>query len=703
MFKRILLLELIAFSLVLLCNCTPKSSTTVVKDAMPDAEEVVEMTKPTNPGINLEYMDTSVDPGEDFYRYVNGSWLANNEIPSDRTRWGSFDILGKKSSENVMEVLNEAIASNKYPKGTDQYKAVEFYKSAIDTNAINKQGLSPIQGMLDEIAEIKTLEDAVDYGVRNAPYDAASFMGFAVFADLMNSTMNTAYLTPIGLGLPDRDYYVNDDDKSVEIRQQYVDHITRMLGFLGRDGQDAQQTAQKILDLETQLATHMMTKEERRNPTLMYNPKTMAELNEMTPIIDWNSYFTGLGVGDLESVIVMQPKYIQGLNTILKSTDIETIKDFYTWTDFNNSAGYLSREIELANFDFYGKTLKGQEVQRPRWERALRQASSMIGEPIGKLYVDKYFPPEAKEKAQDMIDNVKVAFENRINSLEWMTQETKVKALDKLNNFTVKIGYPDEWKDYSKLEILSGPDGGSYAGNLLAISKWGYQDMLSKLGEPVDKSEWGMSPQTVNAYYNPLNNEIVFPAAILQPPFYDYTADEAVNYGGIGAVIGHEMSHGFDDQGSRFDAQGNMVNWWTEDDTKAFAERNKKLIDQFDAYEPLPGVFVNGEFTLGENIGDLGGINVAYDALQLFLEKEGRPAEIDGFSPEQRFFMSWSTIWRQLIRDEALINRIKTDPHSPGVYRANGPLTNMQAFYDAFDVTEGDGMYTPEEDRVAIW
>jgi len=327
----------------------------------------------------------------------------------------------------------------------------------------------------------------------------------------------------------------------------------------------------------------------------------------------------------------------------------------------------------------------------------------MIGEPIGKLYVDKYFPPEAKEKAQDMIDNVKVAFENRINSLEWMTQETKVKALDKLNNFTVKIGYPDEWKDYSKLEILSGPDGGSYAGNLLAISKWGYQDMLSKLGEPVDKSEWGMSPQTVNAYYNPLNNEIVFPAAILQPPFYDYTADEAVNYGGIGAVIGHEMSHGFDDQGSRFDAQGNMVNWWTEDDTKGFAERNKKLIDQFDAYEPLPGVFVNGEFTLGENIGDLGGINVAYDALQLFLEKEGRPADIDGFSPEQRFFMSWSTIWRQLIRDEALINRIKTDPHSPGVYRANGPLTNMQAFYDAFDVTEGDGMYTPEEDRVAIW
>lgn len=707
MLKKYLILELLAFSLFVAFSCTPKTtSTTQVKQEMNDAKEMMADKEPMmqkNPGINLEFMDTTVDPAQDFYRFVNGKWLDNTDIPADRTRWGSFDMLRLKSSENVMEVLNEAIASNAYPKGTDQYKAVEFYKSAIDTVAINEAGLAPIQGLLDQIQEIKTLKDAIDYGVRNAEYGVTSFMNFAVFADLMNSTTNTAYLTGTGLGLPDRDYYVAEDDKSVELRGQYVDHIARMFGFLGVNDADAMDKAKRILDLETKLAIPMLTKEESRNPTNLYNPMKIEEINTLSPVINWKEYLTDLGVGQLESIVVMQPKYIEALTKTLRSTDIETIKDFFTWSDFNSSAGFLNKEIEMANFDFYGKTLRGQEQQRQRWERALSQAGRMIGEPIGKLYVDKYFPPEAKQKAQDMIDNIMVAFDHRINALDWMTPETKVKALDKLNNFTVKIGYPDEWKDYSKLEILSKEDGGSYAGNLLAVGKWQYQDMISKLGQPVDKKEWGMSPQTVNAYYNPLNNEIVFPAAILQPPFYDYTADEAVNYGGIGAVIGHEISHGFDDQGSRFDADGNLINWWSDADTEAFAARNTKLIDQFDAFEPLPGVNVNGTFTLGENIGDLGGINVAYDALQLYLDAEGRPGDIDGFSPEQRFFISWGTIWRNKVRDEALINLIKTDPHSPGIYRAIGPVSNMQTFYDAFDVAEGDNMYRTEDERVYIW
>ncbi len=706
--KNIMLGSLVLFIGILIA-CNPKVTSTVNTETEIEEQpifedvDVVEETVASVPGISMEYMDMSADPAQDFWRYVNGKWLDNTEIPADRTRWGSFDELRKKSSEAVLEVLNEAIESNSYAKGTDQYKAAAFYKSAMDTEAINAAGLSPIQPFLDEIKNITSLQDALDYSVKHAPTGGASFVGFAVFPDLMQSTINAPYLTTVGLGLPDRDYYIAEDEKSVETRAKYEAHVARMFGFLGVSEADAADKAKRILALETALATPMMTKEERRNPTLLYNPMSISDVQKEAPFVDWMKYFNSLGARDLESIIVLQPNYIKALDAIVSNLDVETLKDFYTWTEFNSSAAYLSSEIEAANFDFYGKTLRGAEQQKPRWERALDQASNVIGEPIGKLYVDKYFPPEAKAKAQEMIDNIKVAFADRINALDWMTADTKAKALNKLNSFTVKIGYPDKWKDYSKLDIMATEDGGSYAGNLLATSKWSWEDMMSKLGKPVDKSEWGMSPQTVNAYYNPLNNEIVFPAAILQPPFYNYKADEAVNYGGIGAVIGHEMSHGFDDQGSRFDADGNMVNWWTDEDRTAFDERNQKLIDQFDAYEPLPGVNVNGKFTLGENIGDLGGVNVAYDGLQLFLDKNGRPDKINGFTPEQRFFISWGTIWRGKIRDEALIQRIKTDPHSPGIYRAIGPLCNLPAFYEAFSVQEGDEMYRAEEDRVMIW
>jgi putative endopeptidase len=685
-------------------GCHPKLGTSVneTQTMIDNASETV-ATMVKTPGIDLSLMDTSADPGDDFYRFVNGKWLDQTEIPEDRTRWGSFDELRIKSSEDVLAVLNEAIASNTYPKGTDQFKAAAFYKSAMDTESINAAGLTPIQPMLDQIANIKTLKDALQYSQRNAMYNSASFFGFAGFADLMNSSMNAPYVTPIGLGLPDRDYYVAEDDKSVETRAAYVKHIARMFGFLGVGDVNAMDKANRVLALETALATPMLTKEERRNMTLLYNPMSFSDLDKLTPGVGFKDYIGAIGASGFDTVIVMQPKFMEAIGAIMVNTDIETIKDFYTWTEFNGAAAYLSSDIEAANFDFYGRQLNGQEVQQPRWERALNVSSGVIGEAIGKLYVDKHFPPEAKAKAQDMIDNIKVAFANRIQNLDWMTADTKVKALDKLNSFTVKIGYPDKWKDYSTLDIKAVEDGGTYASNLLATTKWEFEKMIAEIGKPVDKTEWGMSPQTVNAYYNPLNNEIVFPAAILQPPFYDYQADEAVNYGGIGAVIGHEMSHGFDDQGSRFDADGNMVNWWTEEDSKAFAERNQKLIEQFNAFEVLPGVFVNGEFTLGENIGDLGGINVSYDGLQMFLAKNGRPAPIDGYTSEQRFFMSWATIWRNKIRDEALINRIKTDPHSPGDCRAVGPLVNLEGFYQAFEIGPDNKMYVAPEERVAIW
>lgn len=654
------------------------------------------------PGIDLSLMDTTVAPQQDFYRYVNGKWLQNTEIPSDRTRWGSFDELRKKSSENVLKVLEAAIASGKYKKGTDQYKAAAFYSSAMDTTAIDKMGIEPVKGYLDKIAAIKSIADIQKYNEETIYLGSRGFFDFAVFADLKNSSMNAAYISSGSIGLPERDYYTNQDEESQKTRQDYLDHIVIMYQFLGVK-EEAKAKAETILAIETRLAEAMMTKEESRNPLLLYNKRSLAELQEKVPMINWKSFVKNIGAGEMDTILVLQPKYIESLASTMKDFSIDELKDYMTWTEFNNVASFLSSDVEKAKFDFYGKTLRGAEEMTPRWERILNVSSGVVGEAIGKLYVDEYFPEEAKAKASEMVSNIKEAMGDRINGLDWMTPDTKVKAIEKLNAFTVKIGYPDKWKDYSSMDIKSTEDGGSYASNMIAASKWSFEEQLADLGKEVDKTEWGMSPQTVNAYYNPLNNEIVFPAAILQPPFYNYQADEAVNYGGIGAVIGHEISHGFDDQGSRFDAKGNMENWWTDVDREQFDARNQKLIDQFNKFEPLPGVNVNGRFTLGENIGDLGGINVALDGLHKHFAKHGTPEPLDGFTPEQRFFVSWATIWRGKMRNEELINRIKTDPHSPGEYRAIGPISNLETFYNAFDVKPGDAMYRPDTSRVKIW
>ncbi|TSE09612.1 MULTISPECIES: M13 family metallopeptidase [Aquimarina] len=663
-----------------------------------ESEVVAEVEK--IPGIVLENMDTTVSPKEDFYNYVNGSWMKTTEIPADRTTWGGFGVLRKSTDKDVLEILDKAKKSGKYGGDTDQAKALAIFDTKLDTVTRNKAGLTPLQSALDDIASIKNLNDLQTVLAKN-PSVSSPFIGLGVQADLNNSAMNAVYLGANGLGLPDRDYYLDQDGKSKEIRVEYKKHIVRMLQMLGDSESDATAAADKILDLETKLAEPRLNKVESRDARNYNNPRTIAEADKMLTSIDVNKMLSDLGVTKkFDTIIVAQLRYTKALDGFLKDTSIEDLKTLIRWDTFNNAAGRLTTDVETANWEFYSKYLSGQKEQRPADERALATVNRTVGEALGQLYVDEKFPPEAKAKAEKMIANVIEAYKARIQKLDWMSDETKAKGIEKLNKFTVKIGYPDKWEDYSKMEVSSDK---TYFENMAAVDKWARDKNFEDIGEPVDKTKWGMSPQTVNAYFNPLNNEIVFPAAILQPPFYNYTADEAVNYGGIGAVIGHEISHAFDDSGARFDADGNLKNWWTEEDLKAFTKRGDALAEQYSAIEVLDSVFINGKFTLGENIGDLGGVLGAYDGLQMHLAENGRPEDIDGFTAEQRFFMSWATVWRTKMREDALRTRIKTDPHSPGFTRAIQPLLNVQAFYDAFEIKEGDKMYLAPEKRVQIW
>ena len=663
-----------------------------------DAKEDTAMAEKI-PGIILENMDTEVNPKDDFYNYVNGNWMKANTIPDDESRWGGFGVLRKSTRNDVLEILNTSKELGTYAAGTDQKKALLIFESELDTVARNEAGITPIQPLLGKINSISNLDEmqtiyATTLGV------SAPFAGIGANPDLNNSTMNTAWVFPGGLGLQ-RDYYLDQDEKTKEIRTKYVDHVARMLQFINYSETDARAAAERILELETQLAEPRLDKVASRDIRNFNNPTALSDLQEMVPSMKWQKLMDDMGIEkEIDTLLVMQPKYMIALNDFLKTTSIDDIKTLMTWSTLDNAAGFLTTEIEKANWDFYSKTLRGAKKQRTAEERALGTVNGSVGEAIGKLYVDAKFPPEAKEKAEKMIANVIKAFQNRIQKLDWMTEETKTKAIEKLDKFTVKIAYPDEWEDYSNMQV---EEGNTYAENMMAVGEWSQQKNLSEINEPVDKKRWGMSPQTVNAYFNPLNNEIVFPAAILQPPFYNYTADEAVNYGGIGAVIGHEISHAFDDSGARFDGDGNVNNWWTAEDLEEFEKRGKALADQYSSLEVLDSVYVNGPFTLGENIGDLGGVLGAYDGLQLFYEENGRPDDIDGFTAEQRFFMSWATVWRTLIREDALRTQIKTDPHSPGNIRATQPLKNIDAFYEAFGIKEGDAMYLPPEERVRIW
>ncbi|WP_125718393.1 M13 family metallopeptidase [Flavobacterium ustbae] len=658
---------------------------------------------PKEPGINVSYMDTKVSPSQDFFKYVNGTWLDKTEIPSDRTTWGSFNELIKRTDKDVMAVLKEASANPKYKSNTDQGKAVNLFNTYLDSVGRNKKGIEPLKPYLKKIDAIKNIADVQKYLVEMEKEGGSGFFGIYIGADDKNSSKNSVNLVPSDLGLPDKDYYTSEDKDSKEKRAKYEQHIARMLQFIGESPEKAKQSAKDILALETELSKPRLNRVERRDSRLQYNPMTVDAIQKLTPAIKWNDYFTGLGIAKLDSVIVSEPKYMTALQTVFTENKVGQWKEYLKWDLLNGSATKLTTAIDNANFDFYSKTLRGAIKQLPSDERALNMVNGAIGEALGKLYVEKVFPAEAKTKAVDMIHNVITAYQNRINNLTWMSKDTKLKAIEKLNKITIKVGYPDKWKDYSALETKSIAEGGSYFENTKNLSRWNFKKSVDKLSKPVDKTEWHMSPQTVNAYYNPSYNEIVFPAAILQPPFYNYQADEAVNYGGIGAVIGHEISHGFDDSGARYNAEGNLVDWWTEEDLKQFTALGTDLANQYSALEPLPGIHVDGHFTLGENIGDLGGINAAYDGLQLYLKAHGNPGLIDGFTPEQRFFISWATVWRTKTRDEAIKNQVKTDPHSPGMYRAYVPIQNVDAFYKAFDIKKGDKMYVEPEKRVKIW
>lgn len=661
-------------------------------------------------GIHTENMDKTVKPSQDFFRYVNGAWLDKTEIPSDRTSWGSFNELRKKTDDDVLKIMNEAIANNENPvmkdaQGkeqavTDQQKAIYFYESIMDTVSRNEQGIAPVMPYLKKIDAMNSKEDMQKLMIEMAPLGGLGYFDFGVYNDLKDSKINAGYLGSSGLGLS-QDYYLDQDEDTAEKREKYKAYIANMLDAFGIEG--GQDKAQMIFEYEYDLAAPRMTKEERRDARKSYNPMTIAELRELAPEFDWTAYFEGIGVGDIDRVIVSDPKYMKVMNDLVANSSMEQIKAYATWNVVRTSAGMLTTELETANWEFYSKELRGAQAQRPREERALSTINWSLGEAVGQLYVAEKFPPEAKEKAEEMIANVMLGFEERIQGLSWMSDETKQRALDKLHKMTVKIAYPDEWKDYSELMVDSPKDGGSYFSNSINLNKWNYNQDIEKLGKPVDRKEWGMAPQIVNAYFNPVNNEIVFPAAILQPPFYDPMADEAVNYGGIGAVIGHEISHSFDDSGSRFDGDGNLKNWWTDQDREKFDVLGKALSEQFDNVVAIEDVHLNGEFTLGENIGDLGGLNAALAGLEIYYRNNGRPGNIDGFTPEQRFFMSWATVWRTKMRDDALKNLIKTDPHSPGMYRAYMPLQNMDAFYEVFEIKQGDDMYLEPEMRVRIW
>ncbi len=692
-FKKLSLLSAVAFIGLVSCKEEPKQEVAVVEKT---------------PGINLDYMDTSIPASEDFFKHVNGKWLETNEIPDDQATWGSFQELRKKTDDDALAILKSAMSDNKdlgniqVLPGSDQEKAVFYYQTIMDTISRNKAGIDPIKPYLAKIEAIKNVDDLQAFMIEMEPKGGAGLYGFGVGSDPKDSNRNVAYLGGGSTGLPDRDYYVKDDADSKEKREKYVAHITRMLQYLGDSEAEAKAQADQILAFETRLEEAKMDKVERRDARKRYNPRSIAEVQKMVPTVNWKNFLSGIGVKELDTVIIGDLGYFNRLQEVLAEGNVSDWKAYLKWDTFNGATGYLSTDIETANWEFYGKELNGSKAQRARDERALGSLNRTIGEALGKLYVDKKFPPEAKVKAEKMIKNVILAFEHRINKLDWMSPETKKKAIEKLRATQVKIAYPDVWKDYSALEVKSVEDGGTYLQNSLNASAWNFKKDLDKLGKPVDKSEWYMAPQVVNAYFNPSYNEIVFPAAILQAPFYNYTADDAVNYGGIGAVIGHEISHSFDDSGSRYDKDGNLNNWWTDEDLTQFEGLGKALADQYSAIEVLPETNINGAFTLGENIGDLGGVLAAYDALQMSFEGN-RPADIDGYTAEQRFFMSWATVWRIKMRDEALKTRIKTDSHSPGMNRAVQPLLNIDAFYEAFGIKEGDKMYIAPEDRVRIW
>ncbi|WP_066435103.1 M13 family metallopeptidase [Chryseobacterium sp. CCH4-E10] len=692
---------ILAFSgLVFLNSCGTAKTADAQKPEMVKevAAEPVKKEEMKEEGINLSYMDKSVRPQDDFFSYVNGNWVKTTQIPSDKASWGSFNALRENVDDASLDILNK-ILSESYSSDSEGQKIQNLYASFMDTDKRNAEGLAPIKGDLAKIDAIKNLNDLQKYLLEATKLGDNSFYGWRVGADLKNSKMNAVYLGGPDLGLG-RDYYQKVNEANTKTLAEYQSYVGKLFGVLGY--KNAEASAKNVVDFEKQLANYLLTLEQNRDANLRYNPKNISELPALVKNVNLQTYLKNAGV-NTDRVIIGELKYYQNMDAFITQKNLPLLKDYLKYHLINGNASNLDENLEQIRFDFYSKYLQGQKEQRPMNKRGLSLVNGVLGEAFGKLYVEKYFTPESKAQMETYIDYILKSFKQHINDMDWMSPATKVKAQEKLSKFTVKIAYPDKWKDYSQLKVESPKAGATLYSNLQNVSAWQYQRSLDKIGKPVDKTEWGMTPQTVNAYYSGSNNEIVFPAAILQPPFYNPKADPAVNFGGIGAVIGHEISHGFDDSGSRFDGDGNLNNWWTDEDRKNFDAKVGQLAAQYSAYEPVKGSFVNGKFTSGENIGDLGGVAVAYDALQMYLKDHGNPGLISGFTQDQRFFMSWATVWRTKSTDQYMTNQVKTDPHSPGVFRAFGPLVNQDAFIKAFDIKPGDKMYKAPEERIKIW
>jgi len=648
--------------------------------------------------IDPANMDLSVKPGDDFYKYASGTWVKNNPVPAKETRWGSFNELRDFNINAVRSLVEEAAADKSAPAGSVKRRVGDFYAAAMDSVTIEKLGYTPIKPDLARVKAIKDLQGVINEVVYQRTSGISSPMfGFGVSQDRKNVKKYLPSLGQGGTSLADRDYYLKDDPRSQKIRDAYVTYMTTLFSLTGNTAEQAKQKAATVLALEKQFAEAQMSRLEMRDPYKTYNKFAVAEFSKTTPNLNWSALLPKYKVTGQDTVLVSSPKFFTTVDGMLKSVPVADWKTYLEWNVLKGSASSLSSPFVQASFAFT-QAQTGQRVQTPRWQRMSSLTDGTVGELLGQLYVAKYFKPEAKARMEELIKNLRAAFEIRIKGLDWMSPETKTKALEKLNAFMPKIGYPAKWKTYDGLVI----NRSTYFQNLQSADQWRYKEMISQLGKPVDRTQFGMTPPTVNAYYSPTMNEIVFPAGILQFPFFAPEADDAVNYGGIGAVIGHEMSHGFDDSGSQYDKDGNLKNWWTKEDREKFDAKTKALGEQFDAYTVVDTIHVNGKLTMGENIGDLGGLNAAYTAFKM--TKQGQSNEkIDGFTPDQRFFLSWAQVWRGNILPESAAQLIKTDPHSPGEYRTTGAPVNMDAWYKAFDVKPGDKLYKKPEDRIRMW
>jgi putative endopeptidase len=682
---RKILIGLLSLALMQSCTNTPKNNPDEVKKY---------------PAFDIHNMDTTTKPGDDFFVYTNGTWLKNHPIPADKNSVSAFVELFENSRNDIKAIIMDAASTKDVAEGSATQKIGTFYNAGMDTVTIEQKGIEPLKPFFDKIESMKTAADVQSVSAFFQTYQICPF--FIVFSnqDSKNSTSMIAQIYQAGIGLPERDYYFNNDESTKKIREKYLVHLKKMFQLLKDEESVAEKNANTVMKLETQLAKASFTNVENQDPQKTYNKVTIDGLTKIAPEINWKSYFTETGYPGINDINVYQPSFLKELSSMMKTVPVDDWKTFLRWQLINSTANYLSQDFVKQNFDFYYTTLSGQEKMEPRWKTVLDATSGALGESVGQLYVGKYFPPEAKQKMIDLVMNLKKSLKQRIENLSWMGDQTKQEAIAKLEKMGVKVGYPDKWRDYSGLSIT--PD--SYVTNILNAQAFDFRYNMDKVGKPVDPSEWGMTPQTVNAGYFPNKNEIVFPAGILQPPFFNLNADDAVNYGAIGMVIGHEMTHGFDNYGRQFDKDGNLRDWWTKEDSKSFEDHAAMLIDQYNHYEVVDSAFVNGKLTLGENIADLGGATVAYNAYKLSLEGKETPANIDGFTNYQRFFLAYAQIWRTNMREAELRKRVKTDEHSPAKVRIIGVVYNMPEFYAAFpQIKEGDKLYRAPEQRPVIW